>query len=494
MKKLLLHLLVFALLLPTSAHAQPAVSLEDLLSEAEAALLDAKTAELHIIFPRKMSRAEDNIREAKGQMGKVGSDAIVRLNLESALESIETAQGQAEQVRTKLKTVLDARRAAQAAGAGDSNLPTWQKAERALNDMAAKLESGDESQLGGLQEPLAQQFWAARREAMRDGLLAESKNDISNAEKSGADQLFPTLMARARQAMSRAEAQLAQENIEECRLSAAEASRIARHAKGQSDFTARAKTARAPEEALLLPYDDFLLTMAKVWGDSISFDAGGDSAVMSARVMLDARLKRDEIVRDSLADVLRVSHESMERALTEMQTSLADQQNRMAECEQRILDIQAERDLAVTRLRRQELTAQRAQLAQTAFDPGDAVVYQTMDGNIVIHLYGLKFASGQATVDKNGKAVIRKAAEAIAVFPDVNVVVEGHTDDEGSEDSNQELSERRAAAVGAALEVELKSKAKIETVGKGESSPIATNETARGRALNRRIDLVLTLK
>ena len=165
----------------------------------------------------------------------------------------------------------------------------------------------------------------------------------------------------------------------------------------------------------------------------------------------------------------------------------------MTECEQRIADIRAERDLAVSRLRKRELTAQRAQIAQTAFDPGDAVVYQNMDGNIIIHLYGVKFSSGQATLGKDQKSILKKAAEAIEVFPDVKVVVEGHTDAEGSESSNQELSEKRAAAVGKMLEGELKSKVAIETVGKGESTPIASNDTARGRALNRRIDLVLTL-
>lgn len=487
-------LFVLALVTSVSAFSQPAVTLEDLLEEAETALLEARAAELHILSPRRIEKAEDNIREAKSKIGSAGSDNIVRLNLESALESLETAKAYAEQARVKMQTVLEARRLAQASGAGLNNLPTWQQAERAFVSMSSKLENGDESELAGLQEPLAQQYWAARREALRDGYLAQAKSEISAAEKAGADQLFPTLMARSRQAMARAESQLAQESFEECKVSADEASRLALHAKGQSNSVTQAKGTRAPEENLLLPYDDLLQKMVAAWGDTISFANGGGDAVKQLESIFEKRLKREIAVQDSLEQVVTVSRESMERALADMQTSLADQQNRMTECEQRILDIQAERDLAVSRLRRQELTAQRAQLAQTAFDPGDAVVYQTMEGNIVIHLYGLKFASGQATLDKGGKSILSKAAEAISVFPDVRVVVEGHTDNEGSEDANQELSEKRASAVGKALEAELKSKASLETVGKGESSPIASNETARGRALNRRIDLVLTLQ
>ncbi len=494
MTRATLLLIALTLAVAASAISQPALTLEDLLIEAEKALAFAKTSEVQLLSPRRVAKAEENVREAKNQLGKAGTDNIVRLNLESALESLETAEAHAEQARTKMQIVLDARKAAQAVGAGQNNLPTWQQAERGLVEMATKFENGEESELAGLQEPLAQQYYAARREALRDGFLATTKGNISAAEKAGADVLFPTLMARSRQAMSRAEAQLAQENLDECRVSAEEASQVAIHAKGQAEFVNRAKSSRSPEENMLLPYDDLLQRMALQWGDTLLFEQGGEEAVKQMKTLFEKRLEREVFVQDSLEKVVTVSHESMERTLTEMQTSLADQQNRMTEYEQRVLDIQAERDLAVNRLRRNELTAQRAQLAQTAFDPGDAVVYQTMEGNIVIHLYGLKFASGQATLEKVDKSILKKAAEAIAVFPDVKVVIEGHTDGEGSEESNQELSEKRAAAVGQALEPLLKSKAKIETIGKGESSPIASNESVRGRALNRRIDLVLTIQ
>ncbi len=473
--------------------AQPAVTLEDLLSEADEALASAKSAELDVICPRRVSKAEESIREARKGFGKSGSDNIVRLTLESALESLEMAEAHAVQARPKLQTILEARTAAVAAGAQKSNLAVWQQAERGLRDLAGKLEQGSESELAGLRDPLSQQFWAARREALRDGLLAKSKADITAAEKAGADKLFPILMARARQAISRAEALLTQENLDECRLAAQDASRFALHATGQIDYTAQAKSSKTTEETLLLPYDDLLQDVAIAWGDTLSFEKGGGEAIKQFREIFQQRVGHEAKIQDSLENMVMTSRQSMEQSLTEMQTSLADQQNRMTEFEQRVLDIQAERDIAVNRLRKRELTAQRAQIAQTAFDPGDGVVYQTMDGNIIIHLYAVRFASGQAILGNDQRSILKKAAEAIAVFPDATVIVEGHTDAEGSEESNQELSEKRAAAVGKALEGELKSKAIVHTVGKGESSPIASNETSRGRALNRRIDLVLTI-
>lgn len=263
----------------TALLAQPAVTLEDLLEEAETALAEAKAHEVQVISPRRVAKAEESIREARDKMGKAGSDNLVRLNLESALESLETAVTHAETARPKLQSILEARDAAKAAGAEVSNLPAWQQAERGLMEIAGKIEQGIESELSGLREPLAQQYWAARREALRDGLLANAKSDIAAAEKLDGDKHFPTLMARSRQAMSRAEALLAQENLDDCRIAAQEASDYAIHAKGQIEYSASAKSSRSPDEALLLPYDDLLTKMAAEWGETLSFEGGGEAAI-----------------------------------------------------------------------------------------------------------------------------------------------------------------------------------------------------------------------
>ena len=66
--------------------------------------------------------------------------------------------------------------------------------------------------------------------------------------------------------------------------------------------------------------------------------------------------------------------------------------------EQRLRDMEADRNVAVSRLRKREMTDQHVQLAQTAFDPGEAVVQQTLEGIVVMHLYGLKFASGRSSL------------------------------------------------------------------------------------------------
>jgi OOP family OmpA-OmpF porin len=105
-------------------------------------------------------------------------------------------------------------------------------------------------------------------------------------------------------------------------------------------------------------------------------------------------------------------------------------------------------------------------------------------------LRGVNFGFDSADVDEPSKLVLQVAAEELNKRPNVRVRVEGHTDATGPEAYNQTLSERRAAAVRKVLVDNGVRASRLETVGYGESRPIAGNDTADGRALNRRVELV----
>ncbi|MGB3621729.1 MAG: OmpA family protein, partial [Ketobacter sp.] len=76
--------------------------------------------------------------------------------------------------------------------------------------------------------------------------------------------------------------------------------------------------------------------------------------------------------------------------------------------------------------------------------------------------------------------------------PDVFAMLEGHTDSTGSESFNIILSEARAESVKSAIIAQCAdSESRISTVGRGETDSIASNETEEGRALNRRVELIM---
>ena len=79
--------------------------------------------------------------------------------------------------------------------------------------------------------------------------------------------------------------------------------------------------------------------------------------------------------------------------------------------------------------------------------------------------------------------------EGLSNQPDLSIVIQGHTDAIGPEDYNQKLSEQRAQAVYEYFISKGVSPERMQTVGYGESRPVADNSSAQGRALNRRTEI-----
>lgn len=101
------------------------------------------------------------------------------------------------------------------------------------------------------------------------------------------------------------------------------------------------------------------------------------------------------------------------------------------------------------------------------------------------------FATGSSKLSESEKRHLAPLAEVLTKYPEAEANIVGHTDSTGSEKFNQRLSEQRAQAVADYL-VEQGVKAEQLTVrGAGESEPIASNDTAEGRAKNRRVEVTI---
>jgi OOP family OmpA-OmpF porin len=108
-----------------------------------------------------------------------------------------------------------------------------------------------------------------------------------------------------------------------------------------------------------------------------------------------------------------------------------------------------------------------------------------------IVLRGVNFDFDKATIRPDAKVILDEAATQLSKNPDVRVSVEGHTDSVGKDAYNQKLSERRAGSVKSYLVGKGVSESRLSTVGYGESKPVASNNTKDGRALNRRVELLV---
>ncbi len=104
-------------------------------------------------------------------------------------------------------------------------------------------------------------------------------------------------------------------------------------------------------------------------------------------------------------------------------------------------------------------------------------------------LRGVHFDFNKYNIRPGDAAVLDEAAATLKANPGVTVDVDGHTDSVGSLEYNQKLSERRANAVVKYLEKAGIPESRLVAHGYGKTKPVATNDTAEGRAQNRRCEL-----
>jgi outer membrane protein OmpA-like peptidoglycan-associated protein len=103
-------------------------------------------------------------------------------------------------------------------------------------------------------------------------------------------------------------------------------------------------------------------------------------------------------------------------------------------------------------------------------------------------LRGVNFEFNKAALTRDSEMILWRAYNAMVANPNVRVVITGHTDNVGSEQSNQTLSLKRAQAVKNWLVKEGIASNRMRTVGRGQNEPMSSNETDEGRAENRRIE------
>ena len=197
---------------------------------------------------------------------------------------------------------------------------------------------------------------------------------------------------------------------------------------------------------------------------------------------------------------LRRQSDSLEMArmvLQEKQDRLIELQEQLDARAKRVDELEAilnKKDSVVNALK------SKVQNALLGFENNGLTIEQK-NGKVYVSLdESLLFKSGSYQVDSKGKTVLKKLGGVLEKNQDVNVLVEGHTDNvpyngSGQLNDNWDLSVRRATSVvKIILEGSKLDPSRLTAAGKGEHFPIAGNDSASGRSKNRRTEIILTPK
>ncbi|HET7118668.1 MAG TPA: OmpA family protein [Hanamia sp.] len=132
------------------------------------------------------------------------------------------------------------------------------------------------------------------------------------------------------------------------------------------------------------------------------------------------------------------------------------------------------------------------QAEEIAKEMGDAEVIREGEGIVIKFKEQVLFAYDRSDLNANAKASLDKLRTTLLKYPETNITIIGHTDSKGTKQYNQTLSESRATSVANYTTQNGIDKNRLTAIGKGETDPIATNETAEGSASNRRVEFVIT--
>ncbi|HEU4619745.1 MAG TPA: OmpA family protein [Gammaproteobacteria bacterium] len=160
-----------------------------------------------------------------------------------------------------------------------------------------------------------------------------------------------------------------------------------------------------------------------------------------------------------------------------------------AERERSAAAAQAAAEAAAAAAQQRAAEAARADLLNRL---NSALPTHESDRGLVSEIGGVQFATGTADLSSGARERLARFSGIVASYPDLKFVVEGHTDNVGSDATNKELSLRRAIAVRDYLIGQGVAASKIDVEGFGSSRPVGDNSTADGRARNRRVDIVIS--
>ncbi len=210
-------------------------------------------------------------------------------------------------------------------------------------------------------------------------------------------------------------------------------------------------------------------------------------------------LKKKEL---AAAEARRVKEQADAEAQAKRVKETTDAETRrvkeLAEAEARQVKQQADAEAEARRVKQQtdaealsikaSTDAEARRVKELADDEARRLNIMILEKGKKVVLKGVTFETGKATLREESETILTMAYNALVANPDVQIEISGHSDNVGSQKSNQALSLKRAQAVRNWLVQKGIASTRMKAVGKGQNEPVSSNETDAGRAENRRIE------
>jgi outer membrane protein OmpA-like peptidoglycan-associated protein len=469
---------LFALVvLCTAAFAQNELR-STFFRDADTALAAANEANAALLAPGVYEDGMKDYQAAEAGLERGRNVEYVRSKAADAAAHFNEAAKTARLGRTVLGQVMKSRQDAANARAPELSPDIWEKAQKEFGAAIRDIERGDLKDAKRRDINATTLYRDAELVAIKARYLSETRRLLTEAERARVDRYAPITLGKARQLLADAERELNENRYDSDlpRSLAQQANYEARHAIYLSEVVRKVRDKDLAVEELVLQWESPLQRVA-------------DAADVVPQMSDGFEQVERELV--TFVENLRAQNQELEQENEAYALRAADMEEEIRALDERLGGATAERTALVQRLEAQARVKEQFETIEQMFARDEARVFREGD-NVILRLVGLNFDSGKSEIKQQNLDLLAKVERAIDVFPRSELVIEGHTDSYGSDDMNQTLSQNRAEAIQQYMINAMRIPSyRLIATGYGETNPIANNETASGRAQNRRIDIVI---
>ena len=433
---------------------------------------NAQKSQVNVLAPISFGKAEKYLNDAKEAWA--GGDEISEIleDIISGRIQLQRAEEMAQVARTTLPSVIKARELARAAGATSLG-KDYVKAEKQFLKLTKAIEKNNLKYAQNNRDKVGAAFDQLEVRAIKEQKLGEARKLIDQAEKEGAKKLAPQTLEIAEQKLKDADVFISEHRYEREKIQQ-KSSEALFQAERLLEVTRQSKKIKEiePEEISLWVEGILSKTASTLSAPDMrneSFDTQRENVLGSISALQE---DKQFLASQDKAHVEEIESLKQQIALLEGKTK--------------------QEQAAIERLEKEKRFNELFNEVTGYFSTGEAEVYK--QGNrLIIRLRAIQFPVGQSIIMPDNYGLLSKVQRAIRTFGEPDVVIEGHTDTTESEEVSEHLSQERAESVRKYLVAnQTLPEDKIVAVGYGSKRPLASNETEEGRAINRRIDVVIS--
>jgi len=443
----------------------------DQINRLENDLAAAYKNQLNVLAPTWFAKAESSLSQAKKGLEKGEELSEILNNIAEGQAQLKKAEEISQVTRTSLADLIKSRDLARQAGAAKLGYD-YTSAEQTFLSLTEAIEKGDLAYAEKRKAGLAETFRRLEMRAIKDETLGEVRRLIEQAKNRRVDKIAPQSFKIAQNKLSEADAFITQHPYEKEMMhkKANEALFMSQRMFQIADQSDKFKNMK-PEETTL-------------WMEKILYE------ITAKLAATDMRNQTYEIQVKNIVgsiDALQKDRQFMFDKVKTLQSEIETKNSQIADLEGKTREQQIVKERLAAEKRFNELFIE----VQNLFSSDEAEVYKKGD-SLVIRLRAIQFPVGKSVIMPDNYPLISKIQQSIRTFGEPDVIIEGHTDSTGSNELNELLSQQRAESVRQYLLAnKTLSYDRIVAVGYGSSKPLASNATEEGRAVNRRIDVII---